>query len=951
MRIQSQQKVRAKLDEIVASFEVEFRNGNEPRIEDFYTRCPGEERRLLRTLIRLEIELRRDINQEPHVEDYEGRFATIDPDIVVAIVSEELQKTIVPSEDAIKSRFHGNDTQPLQIAHYKVKRRLGHGSFGYVYLAHDLKLDRPVALKVLREKWLRDATRIDALVTEARKAAQLRHPGLVSVYGIEEDADGNPFIVQEYIRGEQLGNWASARQPTLFEIIKVFSFISEALRYAHQRGLTHCDLKLANVLVDSDGVAHVADFGLAVSHDTQSALRGAKFGSPVTMAPEQVRGEGHLLDGRTDIWAIGVMIYELVTGHRPFDAVESNELFDQIQTREPRPLRQWNFHIPREIERICLKCLQKLPADRYQSADDLRSDLKAWIDANDGSNSFSSSNQILATVIPKGIRSFDEHDAEFFLDLLPGPRDRNGIPESVRFWSERIEEFDVNRTFRVGVLYGPSGCGKSSFIKAGLIPRLRDTVIPVYVDSSESDTEARLEQQLNHRLPHVSSCKALQEYCEEIRIRSRDRKQKVLLVIDQFEQWLHSCHDVRDSDLVKALRQCDGVQLQCLLIVRDDFWMAIARFMRELEVPLREYENSRAAELIPETHAIRVLQAFGHAYHALPEDPGSLTSDQQQFITNAIRELRDEHGVNCAHLALFAHLMRDQEWTMERLRSFGGTSGMGTAFLDQCFSSNQAPPEYKYYQRAVNRVLSSLLPQSESQIRSVVNPLQEIQKVAGYTDDADFKRLLEILDKELRLITPVDSVSESRLGSDDKQRRCYRLTHDLLVPSVRRWLNNRRSIAERMKIWCVQPERISNAAAFTIVTAFFMIFWEVVGIFGIVSGKAPFPDVDPDVAVPLLVVFAVLGLVQLAIGLIILRGSQVAVVVGFVGALVSMAWTGNEWLGTFAYDSSFSGFTLGGLFADHSFRSFAFCIFFFYTMCLTAWLLLATIARFRIRHL
>src|SRR5262249_13017265 len=158
----------------------------------------------------------------------------------------------------------------------------------------------------------------------------------------------------------------------------------------------------------------------------------------------------------------------------------------------------------------------------------------------------------------KGLRSFDEGDADFFLELLPGPRDRYGLPESIRFWKKKIEQADPDQTFRVGLMYGPSGCGKSSLIKAGLLPRLAKHVLSVYIEAAPEGTEARLLKVLRKECPDLPPELRLVDVMALLRQgRVLRHGQKVLLVLDQFEQWLHAKRGERDTELVAALRQCD----------------------------------------------------------------------------------------------------------------------------------------------------------------------------------------------------------------------------------------------------------------------------------------------------------------------------------------------------------------------------------------------------------
>ena len=185
-----------------------------------------------------------------------------------------------------------------------------------------------------------------------------------------------------------------------------------------------------------------------------------------------------------------------------------------------------------------------------------------------------------SAIVPKGLRSFDAGDAKFFLELLPGPRDDKGLPESLRFWKHRIETTQ-ELTFTVGVIYGPSGCGKSSLVKAGLLPRLGERILSVYVEATADDTEARLLQGLRKRCPDLPGRPESDGHPSALRQgKSLSKAQKVLIVLDQFEQWLHAKRGEEDTELAQALRQCDGERLQCVVLVRDDFWMGLTRFMQ-----------------------------------------------------------------------------------------------------------------------------------------------------------------------------------------------------------------------------------------------------------------------------------------------------------------------------------------------------------------------------------
>src|SRR5262249_32778092 len=176
------------------------------------------------------------------------------------------------------------------------------------------------------------------------------------------------------------------------------------------------------------------------------------------------------------------------------------------------------------------------------------------------------SDGLVIKVIPKGLRSFDRNDADCFVELLPGPRDRDGLPESLRFWQTRVESTDPDATFKVGLIYGPSGSGKSSLVKAGLLPRLGTDVLAVYIEATSEETEARLLRGLRRACPDLPADHTLVDAMAALR-RGRGVRpgEKALLVLDQFEQWLLARRGEEDRELVAGLRQCDGEHVQAIV--------------------------------------------------------------------------------------------------------------------------------------------------------------------------------------------------------------------------------------------------------------------------------------------------------------------------------------------------------------------------------------------------
>ncbi len=406
--------------------------------------------------------------------------------------------------------------------------------------------------------------------------------------------------------------------------------------------------------------------------------------------------------------------------------------------------------------------------------------------------------------MPKGLRSFDQHDAEFFLELLPGPRDRDGLPESLRFWKVHIEATDVSARFGVGLIYGPSGCGKSSLVKAGLLPRLARNVTPIYVEATAGETERRVLRGLKAVCPDLPAERGLADCVASLR-RGRVLRsgQKVLLILDQFEQWLFGRGETADDELVAAMRQCDGEHVLAIVMVRDEFWMAATRFMRELEIRLVEGENSAAVDLFDLNHARRVLTAFGRAYGALPEKAAEITSEQKAFLDQALAGLAHDGKIIPVRLALFAEMVKGKPWTPSSLRALGGTEGVGVTYLEETFYAAHAPPEHRLHQKAAQAVLQALLPQSGTDIKGQMRSAAELQGASGYANRSDdFADLIHLLDAELRLVTPTEREPARRRQraprsageapeSQECEPKCYQLTHDYLVHSIRQWLNRK----------------------------------------------------------------------------------------------------------------------------------------------------------------
>ncbi len=336
----------------------------------------------LLSLICSEDALRRKQGEQPTLQEYQSRFPQLSDELAVQWEINAMLLASVPSEQAAKIKPQTLNVVPIVVGRYSIRREIGRGAMGIVYEAYDPTLKRIVAIKRLRSGSDADESELQRISSEAEAVAQLNHPNIVQLFDVEMDKNV-PHLVMEYCTGGTLESYMNGKPLDAMHAVTLMLQIAAGVAAAHAVGIVHRDLKPANVMLDNRLTLKpkVSDFGLAkrLGLDSNATATGTLIGSPAYMPPEQATGGGKDIGPAADVYSLGAVLYECLTGRPPFRGSSLVDTLDQVRTREPVQVRQLEPRVPRDLETIVHKCLRKRADQRYAHASEFADDLRRFL--------------------------------------------------------------------------------------------------------------------------------------------------------------------------------------------------------------------------------------------------------------------------------------------------------------------------------------------------------------------------------------------------------------------------------------------------------------------------------------------------------------------------------------------------------------------------------------------
>jgi WD40 repeat protein/serine/threonine protein kinase len=561
--------------------------------------------------------------------------------------------------------LEGELASGTHVDHYELMRLLGRGGMGEVYLARDTHLGRKVALKLIHRKLVHDPQLAEQLLFEARATARFNHPNIVTIYGVGEH-DGRPYVALEFLRGQNLRERLIEQHLSVAEVLRIALPIAQALQEAHENGILHRDLKPENVVISRDGRVRVLDFGLAKFLPGEEAARRDSVmpemeqraredesnrtltGTPGYMAPEQWLSDP--LGGRADVWALGAMMYEMLTGALPYDEESLTVQCARVCGPQPVPPIPDTFMVPEELNELVLSCLFKRQKERPTAEHVVRS-LTSLLTPQRGAQVASGFERSPY----RGLMAFRlEHAALFF-----------GREAEIDALVER------SRVSPVLPVVGPSGAGKSSLVQAGLVPRLLEQgdwlLMPIRPGKRPFRTlAASLLVQKNLSKSHPVAAEAeidalKQQLIDAPRTLSLELSAlaereggRLLLVVDQLEElFTHVEDEYIQQCFIKALfSAAEDAQdpVRVVFTLRDDFLWRVVTDSRSRDVLSQVTVVQRLDDSNLVTTLTRPLEMCDYAFEddAMPQEMAAAVSDEPaclpmlQFAAHQLWEQRDQ---------------------------------------------------------------------------------------------------------------------------------------------------------------------------------------------------------------------------------------------------------------------------------------------------------------------
>ncbi len=374
-----------RVEAICTVFEKQLRSGKQPLIEEQLGDSVGLERSvLLRELLALELEAHMLTGQRPLLAQYAKRFPA--DGALVDLTFHEAAEAAHRHQRQLDAKIQGTHHDPFVVAlpcmfgDYELLKEIARGGMGVVYKAQQVSLNRIVAVKMLLTGRLASTLEIDRFNVEVQAAAQLDHPNIVPIIEVGQ-IDGQRYFSMGYVDGRSVADRIAAGPLPPREAANLLRAVAEAVHYAHGRGVFHRDLKPANILLDGDHHPHITDFGLAKRADDRSGLTttGDVIGTPSYMPPEQALGKTNVIGPASDVYSLGAVLYATLTGRPPFQAASTLDTLKQLLEQEPIEPRRLDPTIPRDLETVCLKCLEKDAKRRYATPLELAEDLERFL--------------------------------------------------------------------------------------------------------------------------------------------------------------------------------------------------------------------------------------------------------------------------------------------------------------------------------------------------------------------------------------------------------------------------------------------------------------------------------------------------------------------------------------------------------------------------------------------